>query len=44
LDTDEGEGGRGVQDYWSRWGMIALEPLPSVERRKSYFVFEVFFL
>ena len=21
-------GGRGVQDYWTRWGMIALEPPP----------------
>ena len=36
-------GRRRVQDYWTRWGMIALEPPPSVKRRKSYFVFEVFF-
>lgn len=46
LGTDGWRGGgrREVQDYWTRWGMIALEPPPSVKRRKSYFVFEVFFL
>jgi len=39
-----GGGVREVQDYWTRWGIIALESPPSVKRRKSYFVFEVFVL